>query len=577
MAALPRFPVTLPLRGLALVALCALYLLAGLTGHDPWKNDDAIHFGVVYGFLNGGDWWLPQLVGEAYLEVPPLYYWVAAAGGRLLGWLLPLHDAVRLATGLFGALFLGFLVFASRTLHPPGVYPSYARSEDPSMPSPQVHGYANSNTNSGTGKRASVDATALIAIGSLGLLVPIHDTQPLIALLAASAAAYAGFALLMQRPLAGGVMAGFGIGLGFLAGGLTALVTLAPLLLLLPLSRHWRSTASLRGLAVAVAVAVPLCASWPLLLAWQAPDTLSAWWSNAASGVHYRNGWLQALPDFIELLAWFAWPALPLAVWTVWLYRHQLGQPFILLPLAGTVTTLLTLLLIHEPRPNQALPLLVPLILLAASGASRLQRGAANAFDWFGMMTFTIVAGLAWLGGIAMTSGIPPQVAYNFVKLEPGFVAHFSPLAYVTAAILSLAWLWLIFASPRSPWRAVTHWAAGTTLMWVLLMMLWLPWIDYGKSYRGVAVSLKQALPNSTGHVDCIAGRDLGNAQRVSLQYFAGIVTLPAETPAASACPLLLEQGSADDKTRHPGWRKVWEGHRPGDRSERLRLYQRDE
>ena len=49
---IPRFPVTLPWHGLALISLCALYLLAGLTGHDPWKNDDAIHFGIVHGLRN---------------------------------------------------------------------------------------------------------------------------------------------------------------------------------------------------------------------------------------------------------------------------------------------------------------------------------------------------------------------------------------------------------------------------------------------------------------------------------------------------------------------------------------------
>jgi len=565
MAALPRFPVTLPLRGLALVALCALYLLAGLTGHDPWKNDDATHFGIAYDLLNGGDWWAPRLVGEAYLDAPPLYYWVAAACGRLFGWLLPLHDAVRLATGLFGALFLAFLGYASRTLHSL----ASVASTDPEFASPKLTRVS--------AERQVGGAAILIAIGSLGLLWPIHETQPLIALLAASAAAYAGFALLPRRPLAGGVLAGLGIGLGFLAGGLTALVTLAPLLLLLPLSHHWRSAASLRGLAIAVAIAAPLCASWPLLLAWLTPDTLSAWWSNAANPIHYQKAWLHALPVYAELLAYFTWPALPLAAWTVWFHRRQLGQPALLLPLVGSLTTLLALLLFYEPQRNQALPLLVPLILLAAGGTSRLQRGAANAFDWFGMMTFTIAAVVIWIYGLAITGGVPARLAHHLAELVPGFVARLSPLAYVAAAILSLAWLWLIFASPRSPWRAATHWATGTTLIWVLLMTLWLPWIDYGMSYRGVAASLQSTLQAISKTHRCIAGRDLGNTQRVSLQYFAGIVTQPAETPAASACPLLLEQGSTHDKMAHHGWRKIWEGHRPGDRSERLRLYQREE
>ncbi|MCX7170110.1 MAG: hypothetical protein NTY41_07375, partial [Proteobacteria bacterium] len=429
-------------------------------------------------------------------------------------------------------------------------------------------------------------AATLIAIGCLGLLVPIHDTQPLVALLAASAATYAGLSMLPRRPWYGGLLAGLGIGLGFLSCGLPALITLAPLLLLLPLNTYWRRASSLRGLALTLAVALPLCLSWPLLLAWQAPDMLNAWWSATLGGVRYQGNWLRTLASLAELLAWFAWPAWPLAIWAVWRNRRRLGQPGVLLPLLGTLTTLLVLLLLSEPRPLQALPLLVPLILLAANTAGHLRRGAANAFDWFGMMTFSIVAGLIWLGGIAMISGIPAQIARNFAKLEPGYAAHFSMPAYAFAALLSLAWCWLIVAAPRSPWRAATNWAAGMTLTWILLMALWLPWIDYGKSYREVAVSLQHAIAEHSaarvGNVtatgdrqarSCIAGHHLSNAQRVSLQYFANIVTRRAESPANTACPLLLEQGPAHNGVTPPGWSKVWEGHRPGDRSEVLRLY----
>ncbi len=550
---LPKFPLVIPRQGTALTILCALYLLVGLIGHDPWKNDDAIHFGVAYGFISGNNWLIPSIAGEPFLESPPLYYWVAAACGWLFGWLLPLHDAVRIASGLFGAVFLALLAYASRTLHA----------------SADVIG----NKKHSVEQAETGGAAILIAIGSLGLLVPIHDTQPMVGLLAASAAVYAGLALLLQRPLAGGIAAGLGMGLGFLFNGLTALVTLAPLPFLLLFNRHWRSAASLRGLIVALAIAIPLCASWPLVLKYQQPGALLTWWSHSLAVTHYQSDWLRALPDLTELLAWFAWPALPLALWALWLNRRHLGEPDIALPLTGTLTTLLALLLLAEPRPLQALPLLVPLILLAASSAGYLRRGAANAFDWFGMMTFTIFAGLIWLGGIAMTSGVPGKIAHNFAKLEPGFVASFSPLAYAVAALLSLAWLWLIFASPRSPWRAVTHWAAGLTLMWILLMTLWLPWIDYGKTYRGVAVSLREALPDNPR---CIAGRNLGNVQRVYFEYFAGIVTLRAGTPAAAACPLLLEQTAKPNAPPPPGWHKLWEGHRSGDRNERIRLFQRE-
>lgn len=550
-----RFPVELPLRGLALIGLCALYLLAGLFGHDPWKSDDAIHFGVAYGFLNGdglqGGWLVPHLAGEPFLEAPPpLYYWVAAACAKLLGWLLTPPDATRLASALFGAAFLGLLAAASRVL------------------------YANSSSNRDIVSEEG-NVAPLIAIGCLGLLVPIHDTQPLIALLAASAATYLGLAVLPQRPLAGGIQAGLGLGLGFLAAGSIAVITLAPLLLLAPLHRHWRSSASLRGIALALLVAAPLIAIWPIMLAWQAPHFFSAWWSHSANSLVFQTGWRQSLLPLAELMGWFTWPALPLALYTLWIQRHRLNQPGIVLPLIGLAALLLELVFIFGPRPLFALPLLLPLILLATVGAGRLRRGAANAFDWFGMMTLTLVAGLLWLGGSALTLGIPTRLAVRATVLEPGFVSTFSPLPFIIAVALLLAWLWFIFASPRSPWRATTHWAAGVTLMWALVATLWLPWIDYGKSYRNVVLDLKRVISSSHG---CIAGHDIGGAQRLSLQYFAGIVTVRTNTRTATTCPLLLEQGAVRGATSlpPPGWRKIWEGHRPSDRSERLRLFQRN-
>jgi len=537
MATLPRFPLSLPLRPAALGGLCLLYLLAGLTGHDPWKTDDALHFAISYAMLSDGHWLLPQLSGELMLETPPLYYWVAALFAKLLGGLLPVHDAARLATALFGAIFLASLALAGSRLH---------------------------------GKEAGA-AAVLIAVGSLGLLVPIHDTQPQIALLAASASFYAALARLPSRPLASGVEAGLSLGLGFLAVGLPALLNLGPLLLLLPVSAHWRQAGTRRGLLIAAAVALPLIAAWPALLAWLAPTAFSAWWSGFGLRPHSQA--LSLLPAYAELLGWFAWPALPLALWSVWLYRGHLQQPAAWLPILGSTTTLLLLLLFYEPRPLPALPLLVPLILLAAAGVGRLRRGATNALDWFAMMTFTLVAALVWLGGCAINLGLPLRIANNFSRLQPGFTAYAGIAPWIVAAVISLCWFWIIVSSSRSPWRGITHWAAGVTLMWTLVIALWLPWVDYGKSYRSVAVALKQALPPRHR---CIIERRLGAAQRASLDYFAGVQTVRGASRGAAACDLLLEQGSEKGGLAPTGWHKIWEGNRPGDRSERLRLYRRD-
>ncbi len=279
---------------------------------------------------------------------------------------------------------------------------------------------------------------------------------------------------------------------------------------------------------------------------------------------------LSAFGDLLELFGWAAFPVWPIAAWALWTNRKRLAEPAFLLPLAGTLIGLLWLLS-REARALHALPALLPLILLAAAGAGKLRRGAANALDWFGMMTFTLLAGLVWLGAVAMLAGVPPKLARNFAKLAPGFTAELSWFAATVALVATAAWIYSLVRLPRSPWRAVTHWAIGLAVSWVLLVALWLPWVDYGKSYRPVAAALQAAVPKGSG---CIARSGLGLSQRASLDYFAGIRTIGLRE-GGRQCRLLLVQSSPREEAQ-PGWAKIWEGSRPGDKNERLRLYRRN-
>jgi 4-amino-4-deoxy-L-arabinose transferase-like glycosyltransferase len=538
---LPRLPFAFPPRGVVLVAFCALYLLPGLIGHDPWKGDDVTHFGVVYSMLDEGHWLLPRLAGEIWLDSPPLYHWTAALLGWVFGFILPLHDAARLASGLYAGLMILCLAGAARHF---------------------------------IGTEAARGA-ALVAVGCLGLLVHAHETQPAIAFLAATAMFYYGLALLPQHPLRGGGITGAALGLGFLAAGLPALIALGPLLILLPLiSSHLRTPQAARGILAALAIAVPLILSWPLALHWLHPASLGHWWSYELAELQPSPNVPLVLWNFLKLLVWFAWPALPMALWTLSKERRRLREPRTLIPLASFLILLAVQSVFSDPRSLNTLPLLPPLMLLAAPATLSLRRGAANAFDWFGMMTFTLLAGLIWLGWLAMVAGMPVQIAKNFARLEPGFLAHFSPAAFAVSLGLTFAWLWLIFKSPRAPQRGTVHWAAGVTLCWGLLMALWLPLIDYDRSYRGASAALKAAVPAGS---NCIVGRGLGSTQRAAFHYFAGIQTLREGSRAAAQCRLFLIQGTAQKEVLPPGagWRKIWEGGRPSDRNERFRLYAR--
>jgi 4-amino-4-deoxy-L-arabinose transferase-like glycosyltransferase len=512
--------------------LCGIWLLAGAIGHDPWKVDDALHLGVAWS-MAGGDWLVPRIAGDPWLVTPPLYHWLAALCGKALGWLLPWHDAARLASALFGGLYL---MVISRTAY---------------------------RLNGGSAALAA----PLLAIGTLGMLVPMHDAQPAVAAIAGFAIALRGLAIWQQQAWRGGSIFGLGLGISFLAAGSDiAAVELATALTLM-LHPDWRRRESLKAWLIALGIALALALPWPLLLWQQAPTLFDLWWTAELSSLGFHGG---PGVNHLEMLAWAAWPVLPLALWTLWLERRKalLAQNFLMLAAA---TWAVMLFVADAPRPATLLPALVPLTLLAATGASRLRRGAANAFDWFGMMTFTLIAGLIWLGGIAMLTGEPARVAKNFSKPAPGFIAEASPILILLAIAASVGWLAVMLRTPRSPWRAAARWSVGLTTIWLLLMTLWLPWIDYGKTYRSASHELRRALGPNPG---CIARRGLGLAQRASFDYFNGIRTVGGSK--ARDCRHMIVQAGTGSEKDLPGWTLVRETSRPGDKSERLRLYRRD-
>jgi 4-amino-4-deoxy-L-arabinose transferase-like glycosyltransferase len=265
---------------------------------------------------------------------------------------------------------------------------------------------------------------------------------------------------------------------------------------------------------------------------------------------------------------------MPLAAWTLWLRRRQLTAPQVLLPLAFLGITLLLLAWAYRPREIPSLLLLPTLALLATPGALALRRGAASAFDWFAMTTFSLFALVVWIGWSAGVLGWPAKLAERTQILRPGFVGELNIVAVALALAASAWWLWLIVTAPRSPYRSLTHWTFGFTMLWLLATSLVLPWFDYGKTYRPVAQAIAQALPADHG---CLAERGLSDTQLASLSYFVEIEPVAEDSKAGQACNWLLVVGDTRRELAPPSsrWNKVWEGNRPGDRREKFRLYRR--
>jgi 4-amino-4-deoxy-L-arabinose transferase-like glycosyltransferase len=496
---------------------------------------------AVHEMHRTGDWLVPRLAGEPWLEDPPFYYWLALGFAKLFGGLLGFHNAVRLASG-FAVLAACLLLFFN------------ARS-----------------ISSGEDRQTLSAAAPLLLIGSVGLMVHAHEAVPDLAALAATCGALFFLFAGLRTWLSG---LGFGVSLGaaFLsAGPVMPIVLLAAVALAHLACDEWRNARAALFLAPAAAAFLASAASWPVALWLRAPGLASGWWFDAWHG---RGDFLANLQYYLGTASWATWPAWPLAAWAVWTLRKHWRAPRVFVPLAAALLALPAIAYAGPQQDINTIALIAPLALLGAQGVPALRRGAANALDWFGVMTFTFFAGLVWLGYLAMLTGVPPRVMNNMLKTAPGFVFEFEALRFSAGLALALAWLYLAFWTAPSPSRGATRWAAGVALLWGSFAMLLMPWADHIKSYRGVALQLRSALPAGAG---CVSQRALGSPQRAALSYHAGIRTQPAPFKGATACPLLIVQGHPRHEADAPGagWRKLADVGRPGDRGERYRLYRR--
>ncbi len=530
-----------PTKGLFLGLLCAVWLLTGLIGHDPWKPDEAYSFGLVFHILKFGDWLVPTLAGDVYLEQPPLFYWTAALFAKLFAPFLPLHDGARLATGFYMGLTMLFTGMSGRELF---------------------------------GKSAGW-ASAIILIGSMGLLVRAHLLVADIALLTGCSMMIYGYALVPRRQRLSGFLLGSGLGVGFLAKGFIApvfFITFSLTLLIFPI---WRTRHYYVSLGIALLSALPWLTLWPTLLYMYSPEYFAEWFWQLNVG-----RWFSHLNDrahlnsfyYVSILPWFAWPAFPLAIWAVWEARKKIWQSeeFQLL-LVTFFGMLITLSLSNNINELSALPLLLPLSLLGTAALFTLRRGAANALDWFGIMTFALIAILLWWGWTGLLVDSPAKITQLLKDYRPGFEPVFQLNQFWIAVAVTILWMVLVWRVGRSIRRSVINWTAGVTLLWLLAVTLWMPWLNSGKSYRLMVTSLKHALP---AKFNCIAGKGIGEGQRAMLQYFGDITVSGHPKPE---CNLLLVQGSSavppvQDKEH---WKSVWDGSRTGDKNERFWLYRK--
>jgi len=547
---------------LALILLCMAYVLPGYFGREPWKNADITAFGYMLE-LSGtpvGSAWLAPSIMHLEPEVDALLpYWLGAWAIKLApAWLAP-DFAARLP---FGLMLVAVLV---ATWY--GIY-HLARSAGAQPVAFAFGGEAEPADYA----RAMADGGLLGLIGCVGLAQFSHETTPALAQLCFTALTFYGLSALNRALALPLVAVGVGLVGLTLSGGPAVAALLGAGGALYGLidrddaqpgddQRRWR----VAGLLLATALAATLATALGL---WQ--------WRLSPPGAGWRE-WR----GLGRLFLWFTWPLWPLLLWTLWRWRHQLRDlprnrhlalPLLFL-LVAVGTTLLT------PASDRSLLLALPaLATLAAFALPTLDRSVTALIDWFTLLFFTGCALIIWVIWISMQTGFPRQPAANVAKLAPGFEPSLQVLALAVALAGTVAWIWLVrwrVGRHRSAiWKSMVLPAGGATLCWLLLMTLWLPVLDYARSYAPMV----QRILVLTDRPACVQVHGLGRGPIAALRFHGQLDTRPATRRAD--CPWLLVD-AADAPTLSEAvdlsqWTYQARVRRPTDRTETILLYRRN-
>ncbi len=536
----------------ALFLFCAAYVIPGLLGRDPWKNEDIASFGQMWSIALGQAPWLhPNVGGILPSSGGILPYWL---GGAFIAALSPWVDPTLAARLPFAMLLCGVMALTW--------YSTYhlARTKA-AQPQPLAFG--------GEAKpqdyaRAMADGALLALIATLGLLQLGHETTPELLQLLGSTLFLYSLAAVQAHPIQARCAAIFGLAIMAASGS----PTVATLLGLVGLLVSMRSTQ----------------ASMKAQLPWIASATILSIALASALTTSGLSGWAWRLEthlkpkDFIQLLTWFTWPTLPLAGLTVWHWRRQISRRHIAVPLITASVGLLACIAMggNEQALLTALPALA---VLAAFALPILQRSLGSALDWFSVFFFTLCAVAIWIYYIAMQTGYPKPIAANIQKLVPGMQTHFSLMALAFAGLGTVLWIslvrWRTARNAHALWKSLVLPAGGVALCWLLFMTLWLPLLDQSKSYRLLISRMDKHV--APGDLICAPGASVGLL--TAMEYFGGLRVngdpAQAHLRTSRCSTLALSVPAHGTGPQVNGWIKVGQYNQRTRNSEQIAIYKR--
>lgn len=562
-------PATTKLPRLLLLLLGVVYIFAGLYFRDPWKSDDVVGLATMLTALHGPAHalWLPQIGDLAHAQDGPLPMWVGAFSIWLFSPLFEFFtsslNAAIIASRLPNFLWFGIILWSIW-------YGTYLLGRRPE-PQPLALPFGGEPTVRDYG-RMIADAALLLILATAGIMWRLHETSEVPAIIAFQALAFYAVARMLDHPVSGAVTLGIAVGAAFLTRGWIGAL---PIMLAAPFAftphtslwqtKHW--------LIVSTVIAASLILLWWIPASHLSPYWAENWWLWNIDSFNWPR--IPELLSILRDLPWFLWPTWPFALLAIWRWRSWLYAPHIWIPLMFAAWPLVVMAFLVDPFEPEYSLMAVPVAVLAAFALPTLRRGVVNSLDWFAVMCFSLTCLTVWLGWVALQTGWPTQIAHNIARQTQGYNAYVSWPAVLIALAGTACWIalvhWRLHSKPAALWRGTVLSACGITLTWLLLVTLWMPALDYVRSYRSVSAQLKVALDTLARPGECVRTSALGTGQRASFYVFNDI-----DFSYDPKCTLVLQQTSPQNVREgtagYGNAQVLWEGKRGPDRHEMFRL-----
>ena len=200
--------------------------------------------------------------------------------------------------------------------------------------------------------------------------------------------------------------------------------------------------------------------------------------------------------------------------------------------------------------------------------------------DWFTLILFSLVAVYVWFVWLAAITGVPARSAARVYRLLEGYTPRFEWVPFLIGLAASAGWLvlvrWRTSRLPPAIWKSMILPAGGVTMCWVMLTSLWLPALNYARSYETVASRVALAVGRDSAPPPCIQQYGLGDGHLTALMYYAN---LPLTRDRAANCPWLLVHQTRMSLLEHAldmrSWQNVGTVRRPGDEDDVIVVFAR--